>query len=90
MRIGLVVYHRPSECRDISIDAIRYPLSSSKLIAPVPFLLPMWLNDWTSELSIIYLSGEIIVPVESGVCSIVQYITVLSAEIVLHCPTPIA
>ena len=37
-----------------------------------------------------YLSGEMIVPVESGVCSIVQYITVLSFDIVLHWPTPMA
>lgn len=37
-----------------------------------------------------YLSGDKMVPVELGVCSIVQYRTVLSLETVLHCPMPMA
>jgi len=87
---GFVVYHSPSWCLVISMDANMWPWLFSKFIDPVPFLLPTWLNVCTSGLSIMYLSGDRIVPVESGVCNIVQYMTVLSFDIVLHCPTPIA
>ncbi len=87
---GLVVYHRPPECRDRSIAASVRPLAFSKLIDAVPLLLPTWLNVCISGLSIMYLSGERMVPVESGVWSMVQYITVLSVEIFLHWPTPMA
>jgi hypothetical protein len=37
-----------------------------------------------------YLSGDSIVQVDLGVCSMVQYITVLLFDIVLHFPTPMA
>jgi hypothetical protein len=41
-------------------------------------------------LSIIYLLGDRMVPVEFGVWSMVQYMTVLSFEIVFSWPIPMA
>jgi hypothetical protein len=74
----------------MSMAATIVPALSVNSMDPVPFFFPLWLKECTDALSVMYLSGDKIVPVEFGVWSIVQYITVLSFDIVLHWPIPMA